>query len=237
MTRPLFHVASVLVLLPGCSPPRSFVRRYPDSVRLTPEQEKIVVQLARTAHVNDIERVTISYSHSAPSFPWITVKERETIRGRSVTYRVVTIGYLPWVHKRDWPPAHSPVVDGFWVEEGSHPRQRGYTILKARGREHRVGLTRELSIPKAEQVLSTFLPALEEGNFDIDERVEGACLKAFTDFRSGLKSMDLCSIKWDGEQHSYTIEFTIPGELWFAQVEFAVEGGKISILEFSSHGA
>ena len=77
----------------------------------------------------------------------------------------------------------------------------------------------------------------ERRDFDLDQRLQGRELEMLNDFGSQFKSTDLCSIEWDDRQHSYAIEFTIPGEFSFFTVGFAVEGGKIKVLSFSSCGA
>jgi len=188
MTRHLLLAALPLLLAVGCAQQQqSFVRRYSGEARLTPKQEKIVVQLARAAHVKEIQEIRIAYDGRCG--PWIYVKGRETLKGRTVTYPLAVIGYLPWMSCRYHRPlAHVPVVDGFWVHR-SH--QTGATILKVRGREHRVRLGRELSMAKAEQLVATLLAALEKGA--VDHGPEGAELDDFNDFRSRLAAMALDS--------------------------------------------
>ena len=152
----LSFVLLVLVgVFPGCrslpTSGRHFERSYNEKFRLSAEEERDVIALAAEMGVTEIEKIeTVS-----GQVPLISVKEKESLSGRMVSFRTITMYSKKW---GEWlnleKLAETTVSEGLILAD--QPKTVELSILTLDGAEYRVTLGDGVAPSEAEAILNCF---------------------------------------------------------------------------------
>lgn len=158
-------MGKAMVELQGNGGPK---RKYVSRAVLSPEQEKIVLELAAK---RGIERVAEISTHNIyPSAArGILVKGHGQIEGREVSTQTLNIRFKDWWHPGQGPRKDEVQIGDFWAGK---PYTRKQTILKVAGKEYRTGSIQGLSIEETEAVLGQLL----KGEYSVGDGVRKGSL-------------------------------------------------------------
>ncbi|MGV3756966.1 MAG: hypothetical protein ACO1QS_16415 [Verrucomicrobiota bacterium] len=123
-------------------------RNYTKEAVLAEAEENQVIQLAAKHGISDVEKITTAHLVPSPYF-FILVKERDTIEGRDVTYRLLSVKYKKWSASKDFPGKDGLRAGDFWA---GPPLTRKLKILKVNGNEYRADV-RHMTPEQCEQIL------------------------------------------------------------------------------------
>jgi len=128
--------------------------------KLTEEQEKIVIALAKKQGVEKVARIsTINFYPSAAR--GIRVDGAKEVNGREVSYKILNVNFKPWYHTGGGPRKGDSVMGEFWAGKAY---ERKKTILRVGETDYLCGSIRDIEIKECEAMLGLFL----EGKFTYD---------------------------------------------------------------------
>mgnify|MGYP001187151983 FL=1 len=140
----------LLALLPASS---GFERAYVKQAVLSKEEEKVVIALAKKRGIKKIARIS-TFNLYPSTGRGISVKGTEEIKGREVSFKVLSVTYRKWAHQGSKPGKRDLQMGDFWA---SPPGTRKQTILKVDKKEYRVNSLRGLEIKECESILGMLL--------------------------------------------------------------------------------
>jgi hypothetical protein len=135
-------------------------REYVARARLTPEEEKSVLALAKKVGIAEVVKIK-TYNLYPSSARGISVQGAEIITDREVSYQVLNVKYKKWFHPGAKPGKGEIQLDNFWAGK---PYSRKQTILWVGETSYRCGSVQGLSFKDAESLLGHFI----EGKFTYD---------------------------------------------------------------------
>ena len=128
--------------------------------KLTEEQEKIVIALAKKQGVEKVARIsTINFYPSAAR--GIRVDGAKEVNGREISYKVLNVNFKPWYHPGGGPRKGDSIMGEFWAGKAY---ERKKTILRIGETDYLCGSIRDIEIKECEAMLGLFL----EGKFTYD---------------------------------------------------------------------
>ena len=128
--------------------------------KLTEEQEKIVIALAKKQGIAKVVKVR-TYNIHPSAARGISVQGAEIITDREVSYQVLNVKYKKWFHPGTKPGKGEIQMGEFWAGK---PYSRKQTILWVGETSYRCGSVQGLSFKEAESLLGHFI----EGKFTYD---------------------------------------------------------------------
>jgi hypothetical protein len=121
--------------------------------KLTEEQEKIVIALAKKQGVEKVARIsTINFYPSAAR--GIRVDGAKKVNGREVSYKVLSVNFKPWFHPGGGPRKGDSTMGEFWAGKAY---ERKKTILRIGETDYLCGSIRDIEIKECETILGLFL--------------------------------------------------------------------------------
>ena len=121
--------------------------------KLTEEQEKIVIALAKKQGVVKVAR--ISTVHFYPSAArGIRVDGAKKVNEREVSYKVLSVNFKPWFHPGGGPRKGDSIMGEFWAGKAY---ERKKTILRVGETDYLCGSIRDIEIKECETLLGLFL--------------------------------------------------------------------------------
>ncbi|HRQ89008.1 MAG TPA: hypothetical protein PLA50_09435 [Bacteroidia bacterium] len=176
--------------------PQSFKRSYSEEAPLNRAVEKDIIALAERMGVTDIESVETSFAEPGHA-PFIQVKEKETVKDRSVTYRTIQMYWRKW--DLDFEQlAKETTAEGQVLAEP--PETVEESILKVGDKEYRVNLDDNVPIATAEKILGCFLA----GKIRFQKSEDETHPHRITDFNHPS------GIRYDRTKGLYRITFSSP---------------------------
>ena len=128
--------------------------------KLTEEQEKIVIALAKKQGVEKVARIsTINFYPSAAR--GIRVDGAKEVNAREVSYKILNVNFKPWYHPGGGPRKGDSIMGEFWAGKAY---ERKKTILRVGETDYLCGSIRDIEIKECEAMLGLFL----EGKFTYD---------------------------------------------------------------------
>ena len=128
--------------------------------KLTEEQEKIVIALAKKQGIAKVVKIR-TYNIHPSAARGISVQGAEITTEREVSYQVLNINYKKWFHPGAKPRKGDVQIGEFWAGK---PYSRKQTILWVGETSYRCGSVQGLSFKEAESLLGHFI----EGKFTYD---------------------------------------------------------------------
>ena len=128
--------------------------------KLTEEQEKIVIALAKKQGIAKVVKIR-TYNIHPSAARGISVQGAEITTEREVSYQVLNIKYKKWFHPGAKPGKGEIQMGEFWAGK---PYSRKQTILWVGETSYRCGSVQGLSFKEAESLLGHFI----EGKFTYD---------------------------------------------------------------------
>ena len=125
--------------------------------KLTEEQEKIVIALAKKQGIAKVVKIR-TYNIHPSAARGISVQGAEITTEREVSYQVLNINYKKWFHPGAKPRKGDVQIGEFWAGK---PYSRKQTILWVGETSYRCGSVTGLSFKEAESLLGHFI----EGKF------------------------------------------------------------------------
>ena len=121
--------------------------------KLTEDQEKIVIALAKKQGVEKVVRIsTINFYPS--SARGIRVDGAKKVNGREVSYKVLSVNFKPWYHPGGGPRKGDAQMGDFWAGKAY---ERKKTILRVGETDYLCGSIRDIEIKECEAMLGLFL--------------------------------------------------------------------------------
>ena len=121
--------------------------------KLTEEQEKIVIALAKKQGIAKVVKIR-TYNLYPSSARGISVQGAEIITDREVSYQVLNVKYKKWFHPGAKPGKGEIQMGEFWAGK---PYSRKQTILWVGETSYRCGSVQGLSFKEAESLLGHFI--------------------------------------------------------------------------------
>ena len=112
-----------------------FEREYVKRAVLTKEQEKTVIELAEKAGIKKVAKISSHNMFPSP-FRGLRVQGVEQLKGREVSYQVLSMSHSEWLQPRAKPRKGQIQMGNFWAGK---PYTRKQTILKVGKKEYRTG--------------------------------------------------------------------------------------------------
>jgi len=140
-----------------------FEREYVKRAVLTKEQEKTVIELAKKAGIKKIAKISTHNMFPSP-FRGVRVQGAEQIKGRAVSFQVLSVGHGEWLQPGAKPRKGQVQMGNFWAGK---PYMRKQTILKVGKKEYRTGSIQGITPEKCEAILAIFL----KGEYDHEPAV------------------------------------------------------------------
>ena len=131
----------------------AFEREYVKRAVLTKEQEKEVITLAQKCGVKKVAKISTHNMFPTP-FRGISVQGAEVVKGREVSYQVLSISHGEWLQEGAKPGKGQLQLGDFWAGK---PYTRKQTILKVNKKEYRVGSINKMKPEECETILGMFL--------------------------------------------------------------------------------
>ena len=130
-----------------------FEREYVKRAVLTKEQEKTVIELAKKAGIKKVAKIS-SHNMFPSSFRGLRVQGVEHLKGREVSYQVLSISHSEWLQPGAKPGKGHVELGDFWAGK---PYTRKQTILKVGKKEYRTGSIQGITAEECETILGMFL--------------------------------------------------------------------------------
>ena len=121
--------------------------------KLTEEQEKIVIALAKKQGIAKVVKIR-TYNIHPSAARGISVQGAEIITDREVSYQVLNVKYKKWFHPGAKPGKGEIQMGEFWAGK---PYSRKQTILWVGETSYRCGSVQGLSFKEAESLLGHFI--------------------------------------------------------------------------------
>jgi len=144
-------------------------RDYVPRAVLTKEQEKTVLELAKKAGIKKVVKISSHNMFPSP-FRGLRVQGVEQIKGREVSYQVLSISHGAWLQPGAKPRKGQIQMGSFWAGK---PYTRKQTILKIGKKEYRTGSIQGITIKECE----TILRQLISEDYNLGPRVNEKTLK------------------------------------------------------------
>ena len=125
---------------------------------LTKDQEKEVIALAQKCGIKKVAKISTHNMFPSP-FRGIRVQGVEEVKGREVSYQVLSMSNRQWLQPGAKPGKGSVELGDFWANK---PYTRKQTILKVGKNEYRVSSVQGMKPEECETILAMFL----NGQFD-----------------------------------------------------------------------
>ena len=125
---------------------------------LTKDQEKEVIALAQKCGIKKVAKISTHNMFPSP-FRGIRVQGVEEVKGREVSYQVLSMSNRQWLQPGAQPGKGSVELGDFWANK---PYTRKQTILKVGKNEYRVSSVQGMKPEECETILAMFL----NGQFD-----------------------------------------------------------------------
>ena len=154
MKKIILTLFTITLVLPSYGIEREYVKR----AVLTKEQEKEVIALAQKCGVKKVAKISTHNMFPTP-FRGISVQGAEVVKGREVSYQVLSISHGEWLQEGAKPGKGQLQLGDFWAGK---PYTRKQTILEVNKKEYRVGSINKMKPEECETILSMFL----NGEFD-----------------------------------------------------------------------
>ena len=145
-----------------------FEREYVKRAVLTKEQEKIVIELAKKAGIKKVAKISSHNMFPSP-FRGLRVQGVEHLKGREVSYQVLSISHGEWLQPGAKPRKGQVQLGSFWAGK---PYTRKQIILKVDKKEYRTGSTQGMTAEECEAILGLLL----KGEYDHEQAVNGKLL-------------------------------------------------------------
>ena len=145
-----------------------FEREYVKRAVLTKEQEKVVVALAQKCGIEKVAKIS-THNMSPSPFRGIRVQGAELVKGREVSFQVLSVSHGEWLQPEAKPRKGQVRMGNFWAGK---PYTRKQTILKVGKKEYRAGSVQEITIKECETILGFFLA----GEYEHGPAVNGKSL-------------------------------------------------------------
>ena len=135
-----------------------YEKNYVPRAVLTKDQEKEVVALAQKCGIKKVAKISTHNMFPSP-FRGIRVQGVEEVKGREVSYQVLSMSNRQWLQPGAKPGKGSVELGDFWANK---PYTRKQTILKVGKNEYRVSTVQGMKPEECETILAMFL----NGQFD-----------------------------------------------------------------------
>ena len=130
-----------------------FEREYVKRAVLTKEQEKEVIALAQKCGIKKIAKISSHNMFPSP-FRSLRVQGVEQLKGREVSYQVLSISHSEWLQPGAKPREGQIQMGNFWAGK---PKPRKQTILKVGKKEYRTGSITGMKPEECEKILSQLM--------------------------------------------------------------------------------
>ena len=124
-------------------------RDYVPRAVLTKEQEKTVLELAKKAGIKKVVKISSHNMFPSP-FRGLRVQGVEQLKGREVSYQVLSISHGAWLQPGAKPRKGQIQMGSFWAGK---PYTRKQTILKIGKKEYRTGSIQGITVKECETIL------------------------------------------------------------------------------------
>ena len=135
-----------------------YEKNYVPRAVLTKDQEKEVIALAQKCGIKKVAKIPTHNMFPSP-FRGIRVQGVEEVKGREVSYQVLSMSNRQWLQPGAKPGKGSVELGDFWANK---PYTRKQTILKVGKNEYRVSSVQGMKPEECETILAMFL----NGQFD-----------------------------------------------------------------------
>lgn len=166
-------------------------RFYEKSATPSADEEKVIIKIAEEYGLIEIESIKTANLHPGRNYI-ITVKEKETITGRLVSYRTLNVKSKRWYASRSGPRPNDFILGDMWASE---PTQVQRSILKIDDAEYRCELI-SISIRKSESLLNNLI----NGEYDLSDSIRMESFKRIDFNRPSY-------FRFDAEQELYEVGF------------------------------
>ena len=140
-----------------------FEREYVKRAMLTKDQEKEVIALAQKCGIKKVSKISTHNMFPTP-FRGIRVQGAEQVKGREVSYQVLSMSHSEWLQPGAKPGKGQVELGDFWAGK---PYTRKQTILKVGKKEYRTGSIQGITAEECETILGLFL----RGEYDHETAV------------------------------------------------------------------
>ena len=130
-----------------------FEREYVKRAVLTKEQEKTVIELAKKSGIKKVAKISSHNMFPSP-FRGLRVQGVEQIKGREVSYQVLSMSHSEWLQPGAKPRKGQVQMGNFWAGK---PYTKKQTILKVGKKEYRTGSIQGITAEECETILGMFL--------------------------------------------------------------------------------
>ena len=175
-TNPAALIAFIVaILLPGFTAyslgeTDGVLRQYVKGATLTQEQEKTVIELAKKRGINKVVKIKTYYLRPS-SDRGISVYGVEQVKGREVSYPMLTVNHKGWTHLSRGPKKDDLQIGEFWAGKAAN---RKTTILMVGEKEYRIGSRPHgLSVEQCESILKQ----LQTGTYTLGPNIKKDRLK------------------------------------------------------------
>ena len=146
-----------------------FEREYVKRAMLTKDQEKEVIALARKCGIKKVSKISTHNMFPTP-FRGIRVQGAEQVKGREVSYQVLSMSHSEWLQPGAKPRKGQVQMGNFWAGK---PYTKKQIILKVGKKEYRTGSITGMKPEECEKILSQLMSE----DYDIGPRVNEKRLK------------------------------------------------------------
>jgi hypothetical protein len=194
--------AAVVVLASNimftCSPAQSaagVTTRFEKDASLTPEQVQFVLRLARECGLS--EPVEITIGRTIPLLRrYVTIKGKEKIDGRRVSFEVVDVYYSKWVN---FPRLENAKGDqDFWVYP-PYLLKSNFVTFPPGSKPSRVAVSEDISL----EVVDRILKDIATGKLRFKDSRDQSRL-------GGFSASELSALSYDKTQREYVVSFGSP---------------------------
>ena len=130
-----------------------FEREYVKRGMLSKEQEKVVIALALKRGIQKIAKISTHNMFPSP-FRGIRVQGAEQVKGREVSYQVLSMSHSEWLQPGAKPRKGQVQMGNFWAGK---PYTRKQIILKVGKKEYRTGSITGMKPEECEKILSQLM--------------------------------------------------------------------------------
>ena len=146
-----------------------FEREYVKRAVLTKEQEKEVIALAQKCGIKKVAKISSHNMFPSP-FRGLRVQGVEQIKGREVSYQVLSMSHSEWLQPGAKPRKGQVQMGNFWAGK---PYTKKQIILKVGKKEYRTGSITGMKPEECEKILSQLMSE----DYDLGPQVNEKTLK------------------------------------------------------------
>lgn len=144
-------------------------KKYVSRAVLSPEQEKIVLELAARRGIKRVAEIS-TFNIYPSAARGIAVKGNDQLDGRNVSTQILNIQFKDWWHPGEGPREGEIQIGDFWAGK---PYTKKQIILKVAGKEYRTGSIQGLTAEDSEGVLGKLL----SGKYTVGDAVRKESLE------------------------------------------------------------